>query len=253
MSDRGSPSAQEQRNDSAAEPAATGAPGPEAPVPSGERVIEVETMEPEPGAIDLVGGADDPDTESGRRPSRTRTAVLASLLAAGLAGGAAIGAFWWQIVREKDVALSPPAEVAGLRRDDSAEAKATADNLRTALSAEADLDETVGAVYTDPADPKRSVLVFGGTSVLWTPERDLDGVFGLFADNAGAVTGLHDVPTGRYGGTMKCGTTTSPDGTIAVCGWADHGSMALAMFPDRTDADSAPLMLQLREAMQTRG
>ena len=44
-----------------------------------------------------------------------------------------------------------PAEVAGLTLDDGEEARATADYLRTGLAADIRLDESVGAVYTDPA------------------------------------------------------------------------------------------------------
>jgi hypothetical protein len=115
-----------------------------------------------------------------------------------------------------------------------------------------DLDETTGAVFTDPADAQRSVLFFGGTALIWTPETDLDTVFGLFSDKTGDVTGIAEVPSGRFGGAMKCGTTTSAEGDIAVCGWADHGSLAVAMFPNRTAADSAKLMQQIRDTTQTR-
>ena len=41
------------------------------------------------------------------------------------------------------------------------------------------------------------------------------------------------VPAGRYGGVMKCGKTSGDGGDFAVCGWADHGSVAMAMFANR--------------------
>jgi hypothetical protein len=187
-----------------------------------------------------------------RRRWSTRTIVLGSLLAIGLAGAATLGTAAWRISSQKDTTLTAPAEVAGLRRDDSEYATTTAESLRTALTAEVELDEAVGAVYTDPAAKERSVLFFGGTTLLWTPGDDLDTAFDLFKDAAGAVTGLTEVPAGQLGGTMKCGTATSPDGDIAVCGWADHGSLALAMFPNRTAAESAPLLRAIRDTAQTR-
>ena len=51
---------------------------------------------------------------------------------------------------------------------------------------------------------------------------------------------------GELGGVMKCGTSVSQDGDITVCGWADHGSVALAMFPGRTVDESAGLFRQIR-------
>ena len=38
----------------------------------------------------------------------------------------------------------------------------------------------------------------------------------------------------------------------AVCGWADHGSLALAMFPGRSEGDAATLLSQIRDATQKR-
>jgi hypothetical protein len=209
-------------------------------------------MSDEPFNVTPSADPDEASESSGRRWS-TRTIVLASLLAVGLAGAAVLGTAAWRISSQKDTTLTAPAEAAGLRRDDSEYATTTAESLRTALTAEVALDDAVGAVYTDPASKDRSVLFFGGTTLLWTPADDLDTAFDLFKDAAGAVTGLADVPAGPLGGTMKCGTAASPDGDIAVCGWADHGSLALAMFPNRTAAESAPLLRTIREKAQTRG
>jgi hypothetical protein len=192
------------------------------------------------------------EDEPSPRRSRARTIVLGSLLALGLAGAAAIGTTGWRIAQQKDARLEMPERVAGLNRDDSERALSAADYLRTALAAEVRLDETVGAVYADPAAADRSVLLFAGRTLLWTPESDLDSVFGLIADDAGAVTGLRKVPAGDLGGVMKCGTTTSPDGDIAVCGWADHGSLGIAMFPGRGAGESGPLLRQIRSKVQTR-
>jgi hypothetical protein len=214
--------------------------------------------EPEGGLIEVGGdpfplsGDEDPDSPEERAPrSRTKTIVLSSLLAVGLAGAAVIGYSAWRIASQKDATLTAPAEVAGLHLDTSSDGKDTGDYLRTALSAEVDLDDAVGAVYTD-GNSKQDVLFFGGTTLIWTPGDDLQTAFGLISDNQGAVTDLHSVSAGELGGTMKCGTTKTDDGTMAVCGWADHGSLALAMFPNRTVPDAAKLMVQIRDEAQTR-
>jgi hypothetical protein len=176
--------------------------------------------------------------------------VLSSLLAAGLAGAAVLGWATWQISSQKDATVTTPAQVGGLRLDDSQGGRDTADYLQSALSAEIDFDQAVGGVYTDSAG--HDVLFFGGTTLIWSPGSDLEKAFGLISDDQGAVTGVHDVPAGKYGGTMKCGTTETADGAMPVCGWADHGSLALAMFPARTEPESAKLLLQIRDAAQVR-
>ncbi|MFF3869280.1 hypothetical protein [Micromonospora sp. NPDC001898] len=213
--------------------------------------------EPEP--IDLT---EEPIRLSNRNPqdgprrrgpqSRRGRIALAVLLAAGLAGVGALGVAGWRVAQQKDARLAAPATVAGLQRDDSERARSTADYLRDGLSADIDLDRSLGVVYRDPADDKRSVLLFGGTTLLWQPERDLDTLFGLMADETGKVTGLRKVPAGRFGGVMKCGTTSGDGGDFAVCGWADHGSVALAMMPGRPLNAAGDLMRQIREDVQTR-
>lgn len=205
--------------------------------------------EPEP--IDVTPGRWQVD-DVRQPPSRRRIVLLASALVAGLAGAAILGTAGWRVAQQKDATLQTPARVAGLTRDDSERARTTADYLRTAFAAGIDVDKSIGAVYADPANAQRSVLLFGGTTLLWSPERDLDTLFDLVSDDSGAVIGLHEVSAGGLGGVMKCGTTASQDGEIPVCGWADHGSVAIAMFPGRTTKESAGLLVQIRDEVQKR-
>ncbi|TDB69820.1 hypothetical protein [Micromonospora sp. KC723] len=197
-----------------------------------------------------------PGVDSGEdaRPSRRRRIALGVALAVGLAGAAASGVVGWRIAEQKDTRLSTPQSVAGLTRDDSESARSTADYLRSGFAADIDLDYSFGTVYRTPAagTADSPVLLFGGTALLWRPERDLDSLFGLMADETGRVAGLREVPAGRFGGVMKCGTTRGTEG-FTVCGWADHGSAVMGMFPNRSVDDAAALFRKIREVIQTRG
>lgn len=198
----------------------------------------------------LTEPAEDQQSEDKAPPSRTKTIVLGSLLAVSLAGAGIIGYAGWRIASQKDATLTAPLQIGSFKLDTSDNGKSTGDYLQTALSADVDLDEALGAVYADGNG--QNVLFFGGTTLIWTPESDLDRAFELVSDDQGAVTGLHEVPAGPLGGTMKCGTTKSDGADMPVCGWADHGSLALAMFPGRAENDSAKLLLEIRDATQKR-
>ncbi|MFY1651549.1 hypothetical protein ACN27J_11715 [Solwaraspora sp. WMMB762] len=181
-----------------------------------------------------------------------RVVVIGSLAALGVLGVGLLGSTGLRIVAQKDASLSAPDEAAGLVRDDGEQARSTADYLHSAFAAGIDLDQSTAAVYRDPSAADRSVLVFGGTALLWSPEHDLDALLEIVGDEEGSVTGVHQVPAGTYGGVMKCGSTPTGDQEMPVCGWADHGSIAVALFPGRTVGESAALLADLRMDLQQR-
>ncbi|MBB2948143.1 hypothetical protein FB565_007914 [Actinoplanes lutulentus] len=211
-------------------------------------------MSPEPEPIEINAGpfqlaeTSEEDTPKNRR--NVRKIVLSGLLAVSLVGAATLGYVAWQVNTQRHTTLSTPPTIGTLQLDDSEDAAATADYLRSAISAEITMDKAVGAVYT--GSDNRSVLFFGGTALLWAPDKELENAFTLLGDEEGSVTGVDDVDPGDLGGTMKCGTTNSEGTTLTVCGWADHGSLAVAMFLDRTEPEAATLLRQIRKATQTR-
>ncbi|MFE0593625.1 hypothetical protein [Micromonospora echinospora] len=194
------------------------------------------------------------DEESTPRAARSRRwkVAMGAGLAVGLLGAAVFGTFGWRVAQQKDTDLTVRPEVAGLQQDDSERARSTADYLRSGFAASIALDRSLGVVYQDPTDARKSVLVFGGTTLLWQPERELDTLFEMMTDETGAVEGLREVPAGRLGGVMKCGTTSGEGGDFAVCGWADHGSVVMGMFPGRPVDAAGTLFRQIREGIQTR-
>lgn len=208
---------------------------------------ESPVIEPDPPVITL--GC---DVDSENRPRRRRPIILGALLALTLAGGATAGTAGWRVIAQKDASLNTPDEVVGLVRDDSHQARLTADHLRDVVAAHIQLDQNLGVVYADPEDAARSVLLFGGTALFWQPEKELDRLLALAGGESEAVDDVREVPAGELGGIMKCGVSRDTDGDMAVCGWADHGSIVLAMFPNRGIEESGALLRDIRPAIQSR-
>ncbi len=221
--------------------------------PAPEKPIDMaQPIEVGDGPFRLTSPEEDEDDKASKPKSRTRTILLGGLLAVGLAGAAAFGVTGWRVLSQKDATVTPPAELSGLRADDTPDGRATADYLTTAISAEVNFDKTVGAVYRDAANPEKAVLFFGGTALIWSPGSDLESAFNLITDDQGSVTDVHDVSAGGLGGTMKCGATATADGDMSVCGWADHGSLTVGLFPGRSEDESASLLRSFRDAAQKR-
>ncbi|MCP2327363.1 hypothetical protein HDA40_005870 [Hamadaea flava] len=184
---------------------------------------------------------------------RRWVAMTGSVVGCGvLAAGITLGPTGYRMLAQKDATLTTPATAAGLTLDTTDAAKSAADDLRTVLDAGFSLDETVAGVYGDPAQAARSVLFVGGTAFLGRPEKELDELFALLDDQAGGVRDVRAVDAGPLGGVMRCGAAEGSDATMTICGWADYGSIALAMFPQRNADESAQLLRDLRTAVQHR-
>lgn len=189
--------------------------------------------------------------ESSRPSHRRRWITLGTAGAVFVAAVATLGVIDWRR-HHTGSTLSTPATIGTLHHDTAASAAQTADYLRDALGADIALRSTMGAVYSDPASKDRVVLLFGGTGNFGSPNKELGTALGLLDDSSGSITGLHNVPSGSLGGTTKCGTSNGDGGPMTVCGWADSGSVAVALFPGRSVDESAQLVRQVRGAVEQR-
>jgi len=198
-------------------------------------------------------GAEEPAEPRPSRSRRRRLAMVGSVVGFGvLAAAIALGPTSYAMLTQKDAVLTIPAEAAGLTLDTTDRARSAADDLKSIFTAGFSVKTSVAGVYGDPNSATRSVLFVGGTGFLANPARELTQLFSLLDDQAGRVTGVRDVDPGPLDGTMRCGTVTSDDGPMTVCGWADYGSLAMAMLPERNLDESAILMRDLRTAIQHR-
>jgi hypothetical protein len=218
-------------------------------VPAARTASEPLTVEPA-----TPSPADEAAAPHPRRSRRWWLAIAGSIAGCGvLAVVITLGPTSYNMITQKDAALTTPPQAAGLTLDTTERATSAADDLKSVLTAGFNVTSSVAAVYGDPHSATRSVLFVGGTGFLAQPERELAELFSLLDDQAGHVTGVRDADPGPLGGTMRCGTVTSGDGdSMTVCGWADYGSLAMAMFPERGVDESARLMRDLRAAIQSR-
>ena len=148
--------------------------------------------------------------------------------------------------RRRTPTLTMPAQVAGAgARRQRRRAKATADYLRTALRRRASTwTRAVGAVYTDPAAADRSVLLFGGTTLLWSPERDLDTAVRARSpdDQRRGRPACTRCPPATWAASMKCGTTPRRrrHGDRRCAAGPTTAAVATgACFPGRSQDDAA--------------
>jgi len=147
-----------------------------------------------------------------------------------------------------------PRRVDGVVLDDGAGIQAGADVLRDLLTAGVPLKATVAAVYADASGAPTSVIFAAGTGVVTSPRAALGKAFTMVAASYGGIGAAADVAPGRLGGVMRCGfTATEGSSTVAICGWADHSSVGMAVFPNRQVPQSAGVLRAIREAIRSDG
>jgi len=99
-----------------------------------------------------------------------------------------------------------------------------AEQLESDLSEAPGATTSVGALYGNVA--KRDIVVIAGVAApVENPTQELNGTF-LGAGVGGLkVTGITDVEPGPLGGEAKCGKADASGVDMALCAWADDGSV----------------------------
>lgn len=192
-------------------------------------------------------------TESESRPRTSRLKILLTVLGASvLVASLTLGPTVLRMLSQRSASLTAPPTVGTYTLDSSDAATAASTDLTTTLRAQIDVNNAIGAVYTDPAlGVEKSVIIAVGSIFLFNPERELDTVMGLGSKTEEAAQ-MTTVDPGPLAGIMKCGTGGKGADALTVCGWADHGSIAIALFPGHSTEEAATLMREFRGAMEKR-
>ncbi|MFG2040701.1 hypothetical protein [Dactylosporangium sp. NPDC048998] len=208
-------------------------------------------VDPDGGPAGLYTDDEDPEeAPSGRLPLKRIAIVCASIAAAVVAvSGVIYGPTLVRVLGQSDTTIDSPDKVGAFTLDTSDGAAEAAEYIRDAIATKVSLDTSRGLIYRDG---KTDAILVAGTARIWKPDNALDSAFGVVTDDNGGVRDVHGVDAGPLGGTMRCGVTKVDDADLSVCGWADNGSLGVALFSNRSAADSAKSLLELRTAVEHR-
>jgi hypothetical protein len=108
--------------------------------------------------------------------------------------------------------------------------------------------------YRASDDPGHLVVFTGAAHPVWFGVGNhLDKLFTRLAgDPSVLIAQVGAASPGPPGGVGKCGEARNPATPGAICGWQDHGTIALLFFGDRTPQEGAVLMRAIRPALQHR-
>jgi hypothetical protein len=174
-------------------------------------------------------------------------------ISAGLAMGALVGAavVLISIMAAPTRVLHAPAQAGGLQRDDSAGTQQLISRQRERLKA-AGMPNPLTAVYHQPAEASTTVLFIGSSGHIDQPAERLKEFLSGLAESTGASgrepTGY---PAGRLQGTVMClDQLSTGQATLATCGWADEGTLGVITTDAGDAAQTAGLLLSMRDDME---
>jgi hypothetical protein len=171
------------------------------------------------------------------------------VLCAGCCGGSYAWARPWWV--QYPASVNVDAGVAGLAKVADAGSTKTAEQLQTSLTSD-HLDESGFTVaYQDTTDGRAKILVFGATRFITDPSRDLDASLAKLATKI-PVQNVRDVEPGVLGGEQRCGASRLDGRAATVCGWADHGVIAIAIFAGKSVDEASASMQSIRAAIVNR-
>jgi hypothetical protein len=104
-----------------------------------------------------------------------------------------------------------------------------AKELQSGLADVPDATATVGALYGS-VEKQNIVIVAAAAAPIDDPKKELDSTFAGAGFSGLKVTDITPVSAGSLGGEAKCGRSTESGISMALCGWADEGSLGFNIF-----------------------
>ncbi|MFE9956676.1 hypothetical protein [Micromonospora sp. NPDC005299] len=181
--------------------------------------------------------------------------VLAVVLVLCVGGGVAI---WFaakdevgEVVQATKTRLVEPATLAGRPKVNEPDLQTAATQMKSEIAKDVpNATSTVGAFYGEPAK-KDLVMIAGASGVIADPQKEMADAVTAIAPELGAKE-FKTVDAGPLGGEAKCGDGKTEDVPVAVCVWADKGSLGMVVVYFKSAAEIQQEFVTMRGEIEKR-
>jgi hypothetical protein len=126
-----------------------------------------------------------------------------------------------------------------------------AEELESSLKAVPGATDSVGALY-GTVDKQDIVIVAAAEAPIDDPGKELDQTF-LGAGVGGLkISNITSASTGTLGGSAKCGSAETSDINMAICSWADDGSLGMVIWYFKSVTKAKAEFPKLRAQIETK-
>ncbi|NMO54194.1 hypothetical protein HH310_23800 [Actinoplanes sp. TBRC 11911] len=126
------------------------------------------------------------------------------------------------------VKVVAPKTLGGRPKVSSKELQSYVDLLKTMMSSYPSASNSVSGMY-GRIGTRNVVVMAAAEADVVLPETTVDALLASGGSST-KVTGITSVSTGSLGGYAKCGNSTSAGQKLAICVWADDGSLGLVVW-----------------------
>jgi hypothetical protein len=152
---------------------------------------------------------------------------------------------------EDEISISEPDTLNGQPKIEAEELESLTADLEGVLEGYPGAANAFGAVYGSLAD-KKLVTALAAEVDIDDPQRMLDTVFQSFSGES-QLTGVSPASTGSLGGVAQCGSAVIGKENVAICGWADEGSVGMILYFYETAVDVKGDFPDMRAEIETKG
>ena len=147
------------------------------------------------------------------------------------------------------VEIVEPTTLGGRPRLTDAQFAGVATALESSLKEVPGATDTVGALYGSVAK-QNIVIVAAVEAPLDDPSRELNESFASASGGGLKIKDISAASTGSLGGVAKCGSASASGLDMAICSWADDGSLGMIMWYFKSAAQAKAEFPKLRAEIE---
>ena len=149
------------------------------------------------------------------------------------------------------IRIVEPKTLGGRPKLTDAQFASAAAELEKSLKKVPGATKSVGALY-GTVSKRNIVMVAAAQAPIDHPKRELDAVFAGAGVDGVKISNIGSVPTGSLGGSAKCGKAVADDVTMAICSWADAGSLGMFIWYFKSVSTAKAEFPKLRAEVEKR-
>jgi hypothetical protein len=151
----------------------------------------------------------------------------------------------------EEISISEPDTLNGQPKIEAEELESLTTDLEDVLEGYPGAANAFGAVYGSFED-KNVVTALAAEVDIDDSQGMLDRVFQSFSGES-QLTGVTPASTGSLGGVAQCGSAVIGKENVAICGWADEGSVGMILYFYKTAVDVKGDFPDMRAEIETKG